>query len=84
MTSAVEALRMENLETQLALRKFVCASLELQLEFVKNEWKRNDLSGRWVAATRGCSAIELALELLKREQEPGPWKTLSVDSKSTR
>jgi hypothetical protein len=71
LTSAVEALRIENLETRLALRRFVCASLELELEFVENDWKRNDLGSRWTAALRGCSTIELALETLKREQELG-------------
>jgi hypothetical protein len=71
VTSALEALRIENLETRLALRRFVCASLELKFEFVQTDWERNDIAGQWVAAMRGCSVIELALELLKRGQESG-------------
>jgi hypothetical protein len=65
----IEALRTENLETRLSLRKFVCASLELEFEYAQTPMEKSALRRRLVSARQACYVLEFALDLLKREQE---------------
>ena len=68
--SRIEFLRIENLETRLGLRRLLCLSLELELECAKTDQEKSILRRSWVEAMRGCVVLNLALELLKRQQEP--------------
>ena len=73
MDSLVEALRIENLETRLGLRRFQCATLELELELAATEEQRTILARRRGEAIKGCVVLQLALEILKRQQESDSW-----------
>lgn len=68
---AIHSLRVENLETRLSLRRFVCTSLELELELAQTEAARQILARSWVEAMKGCRVLQLALDLLEREEESG-------------
>lgn len=68
--SRIEFIRIENLETRLGLRRLLCLSLELELECAKTDQEKSILRRSWVEAIRGCVVLNLALELLKRQQEP--------------
>jgi hypothetical protein len=67
MESKIQALRVENLETRLSLHRFVCTSLDLELEFAQTVEASDLLAHRRIQAMNGCDVLELALELLKRE-----------------
>lgn len=69
MDSRVGALRIENFETRLELCRFVCASLEIEIEFATTEQQRLTLARRRIEAAQTLKATGLALELLKRQQE---------------
>ena len=69
MGSAIQALRVENLETRLGLRQFVCTSLELEIEFAQTVEARQLLAQRRSQATKDCQVLQFALELLKRQVE---------------
>jgi hypothetical protein len=75
----IEALWIETLETRLGLHRFVCASLELELEFAATDEGKDILVHRWIATMKACYVLQLALDLLTRQQETGPWNTSSVD-----
>jgi len=75
----VEALQMTRLETRLGRQRFVCASLELEFDFAATDEEKDILANRWVKAMKVCDVLQLALDLMKRQQEMGPWETLFVD-----
>ena len=67
MDRHVQALRIENLETQLGLRRFVCFSIELELELAASDQDRMLLTGRWLQAANEYRALYLAIDALKKE-----------------
>jgi len=67
----IHSLRVENLETRLGLRRFVCMSLELEIELAQTEASRQILAHSWAEAMKGCRVLQLALDLLQREEESG-------------
>jgi hypothetical protein len=69
MDSIIHALRVENLETRVGLRQFVCASLELEIEFAQTAGEKRTLSLRQKQALRDQNVSQFALELLKRGAE---------------
>ena len=78
MGKSIQALRIRNLETRLSLRRFVCASLELEIESAPSHPARLVLVNKWVEATNGCEVLELALEILKREEGTFSWNQASA------
>lgn len=69
MGPMIQALRVENLETRLGLQQFVCASLELELEFAQTAAEKRILALRQTQALKEWNVSQFALELLKRGAE---------------
>lgn len=69
MDRPVQALRIENLETQLELRRFVRFSIELELELAATDQEKLILARRWAQATTECQVLTQALEALKGETQ---------------
>jgi hypothetical protein len=65
----IQALRVENLETRVGLRQFVCTTLELELEFAQTAGEKRILGLRQTQALKEWNVSQFALELLKRGAE---------------
>jgi len=67
----IHSMRVENLQTRLGLRKFVCATLELEFELAQSVAARKTLAFALAEAMKGCRVLQLALDILEREEESG-------------
>jgi hypothetical protein len=71
MDTAVQALRIENLEARIGLRQFVCASLEIQIDAAGTAEEKAALISQRDEALKAYFVLRLALDLLRRSQESG-------------